>query len=961
MFSYKIETYQKNQWQVLHGWARPFTDGLTLDDSLDSGKIDLKVVRLSKPLRPFTRVRISVYEAEDTEGVPVDVLHYLVESDSVNMVRMGGEKRHNHSISLIELTKLLERDICDTMTITNYLGHSYEYLLFNAEPTIKMDDPSQDVYVYQKRQLYKIPAKVGMEYEIFQISWLCGFKKQNVDYDQEGMSETVEIIDPDGNILFKGLGGPFQKITLSEKGTYVIKHRLAFYNNNIGQPADFQYGYATYKIDVLQDIPRSEPWTITSVVNRLLSAGKTRRLDIEPQKYVFDSAQADRFSKVLAPEFYFTRGTLFEALMTVGGFIHGIPRLVDNNGVLTVKFDLLGEEEEYGGSLPESIYESSEWLGNEYCGAIDSTVENLLNSTDKKQGAVTEPSTGGWRAVNSAIGEFRIENDHLEIQTDQPINQVTKLQCQYGGKVYDLTPYVYETSEYSVLSGYIGKVYPNSKGYALEYTSGSKGIKGLSFTLEGTKGDTFATQYAIVNILKALGASIDSASNLPNTLLFRIQYIPIVSSRVVQCKPYLTHPTGNILLYNQGGNTVESEYYGAHMKGAIARIGNQTTVKTYIFKKWVDMPMPGQKIGDEYIALVEREFERPFIKATVTTVPNFNKLAEYMGINNNYRLYDVSEKQSVDRYINYGESCVLSHSVLFSNIGLNNPTLFQSMAIDAIRNEIDSSIPNSFGIVSSFLFAPKGGMNLTEGINLPEITLATGSLAIGNSLVFYANFLDNFGAGYQSSYVGNASKRGQRLVPYSDNVGNISTAGFAFFGDYNVDPFNYPATGDTVGYSNMYLYADSGTIGILKDSREALHIVIQEHFQADDINIVVGKALTKYCPLVTVVNEQDKGKLYFLDKPINALSDTVDLTGISPSSGIVSTTTTSNDRVFKLNIPANDSGKTVKSWAIVNPTTGEIYVGENYHNGLPNGATPNPVYFNFLNNYQLEQLVDTII
>ena len=31
---------------------------------------------------------------------------------------------YDHRIEFIEPTKLLEREICDTMTVTNYLGHS---------------------------------------------------------------------------------------------------------------------------------------------------------------------------------------------------------------------------------------------------------------------------------------------------------------------------------------------------------------------------------------------------------------------------------------------------------------------------------------------------------------------------------------------------------------------------------------------------------------------------------------------------------------------------------------------------------------------------------------------------------------------------------------------------------------------------------------------------------------------
>lgn len=78
MFSYKIEANENNQWTEIHGWVRPFTDGQTLGDSLDSGKINLSFVTRSKPYAPFTRIRISVYEGEDTSSTPVEIIERVV-------------------------------------------------------------------------------------------------------------------------------------------------------------------------------------------------------------------------------------------------------------------------------------------------------------------------------------------------------------------------------------------------------------------------------------------------------------------------------------------------------------------------------------------------------------------------------------------------------------------------------------------------------------------------------------------------------------------------------------------------------------------------------------------------------------------------------------------------------------------------------------------------------------------
>ena len=62
MFSYQIQLYENKQWQNLTSWARPFTDGTALDDSLDAGCINLSLSTRSEPIKPFTPIRIIISE-----------------------------------------------------------------------------------------------------------------------------------------------------------------------------------------------------------------------------------------------------------------------------------------------------------------------------------------------------------------------------------------------------------------------------------------------------------------------------------------------------------------------------------------------------------------------------------------------------------------------------------------------------------------------------------------------------------------------------------------------------------------------------------------------------------------------------------------------------------------------------------------------------------------------------------
>lgn len=981
MFSYKIEANENNQWTEVHGWVRPFTDGQTLDESLDSGKVTLSFVTRSKPYAPFTRIRISVYEGEDTSGTPVDILQYVVDTDDVQCRRLAPstKKLFDHSIALVELTKLLEREVCDTMTVTNYLGHEFveeggdtegqregggSAALTGTPPTFpQWSSVGKTIEIPAASEYLTLPSITGTE-----TSWISTPKT------------TVTTITGESQTFTSATSYTFDEsgaITIVADCEWFLKRGQYEYN----MPLSITWQIIVYNFSNRQD---STPWTITDVVNRLLTAGVTRRVGIDTQKYVFDSEQAAKYANVLAPEFAFTRGTLFEALLTVGGFIHAIPRLVDENrsdGALTVKFDLLGQDDVYSGTLPTTIYECSSWSGNEYCGALDSTVENLLNTTDRTQGAVTEPSADTFRAVNTTEGGFRISaNDGLVIPTDKLIYQVTKLEFYLNlndgnPRTVDITPYVYESAEYQTLSGYTGQTYPYSKGWALEYTQGQKNIRGLTFVLNDTSTGTIEKQYAIVNILAAAtGLDASNFTNLTD-LLFRVTYIPYVTSRIVQRKPYLTHPIDNVLLYNQGGNSVENEYYGERLKGTITRIGNITSRNTYIFTSYANIPKAGQKIGNRYVALVDREFDKMRIKATVTTVANFNKLAEYLGLNSNYRLYDVSEKQAFDRAVNYGESCVISETLINNTA---RTALITNDGINAIQKELNENFPGTYEKVTAMRMIAKGGRVIGEGAEIsPAVGMAAGSFASGNSLVFFVNMLDNYGAGYQSNKVTDTSIRAQRLMPYSDELGNISTVDVDFVNelvqtDSSPTPqsaFDYPAYDADGNIGVIYFstraineYDTGGALGVSKDSREALSIVIQQHFQSDNQNIVIGKALTKYCPLVSTLSDENRGKLYFLNRQLNPLEAVIDLTGLTASAGSYTTSDEDDsgaditiDRAFRLVLSANDSGQTAKAWAIINPSTGELYLGQNYPDGIAPGATPASLYFNFLNNAELKQ------
>ena len=884
---------------------------------------------------------------------------------------------YSHTIQLIEPTKLLERNICDTMTVTNYLGHDYPVGGQIAQPTVTI---ANENWLYSVAHFYHIPAETGTEYTIFNPMSMFNYDDGSTQWSPVPADGNVKVTDPDNIVVYNGVpdftsGTP---VLLSKEGTYTIEGDLHFYAIAAGQRVDHT-GSARWEVSTIAMIAKSTPWTITDVVNRILSAGETRRVslaeggtDIDKQKYLFDEEQANDYKNTPAPEFFFTRGTLRGALDTVGAFIHGIPRL--QGDYQTIKYLELGKENPFTGKLPAPIYVDEQIAGDEYANVLDSPAQNLLNTTDRASGAVVEPSADGWRALNSTGGEWLIAANTMTIITDTPIYQVEKLELKLGasGSALDVTAYLYEAAEYDVLSSYTGEAYPYSKGWALRYAQGGQEITGLNFVLDSALGGA-DQNYAIVNILQALGVNVNNGADFANNLFYRVTYIPIAELRVTQKKPYLTHNGAGSLICNQGGNTIESEYYGQKLKGVIARIGNKVNRRTYIIRRLKNLPQIGQTFYPdgvpERITNVDREFNTAYIKATVTSVPNFNRIAEYTGVNSNYRLYDISEKQSVDRFVHYEETCVISNSAIAETgnpMITANGILIYAIQFISRSNEVDNDYK-----VTAIEMQSKAGRTIEDAasdVDNDTIAKSSASFGFGNSLVFYSNMADNYGAGKQStSYdLNGQTRRASRQVQYGDGLGNISTIDVSLAPNIAFNSggaFSYPEGNSG---ANPYFSTGDYPFFISKDSREAMHFTYQLHHQADNFDIVIGNGLCKYNPLVTAkLKPMRFGYMtYTIDKIDPKISTWEDYTS---AVGFPSVTASGNticihasDIPNKSDEVSSSGAKTYYSWMIYTPAQGDdplkVVIAQNYPDGIPVGSAPKDIYFNFVDNAVLETL-----
>lgn len=975
MFTYSVYYQQKGSlaWTQLNGQvARPFSLTDTLDETLESGRIKITGLSTKPDIRPFTMIQIDTYQQSSGE-------HYTryYRAGSVKTVKRRYQENaylYDTQIDLIELTKELERVECDTMTCTNYLGKNYLTNNGNVIPVVERTGDG-DVYgdPYESGNNYLRGYATNEGFTVYGTQHILTCDQPTVFYEYA----TVEVKNLSNETLYTKtvndsglvpLNVPEMEdgnITLPLDGVYkIIYTGKCYYGGSI-------WNYTvTYNISAISNIAPKTDWTITSVVNRLLTAGKTRRNGIESRKYYFPTYYANKYSAVKAPEFYFSRQTLKEALLTVGGAIHAIPRLtmeyndLSPNRASDIIFTPLGGNEVKTITEP-LMYEEREWNEADYCGAFDSTVENMVNTIDRVQGAVIEPSATAFKTVRCAPSETRINADTMSILTDFPINQITGLWIsaiidgtQYTG---DISAYVFEKAEYDALSSYTGAAFPYSKAYALCYQQGSNQITGLNFHITGTSQIASAFQeFAIYNIIEQVfQIDLTNADMDYISLGFRVQYIPIVTARVKQLRPTTEIKPHNELIYNQGGNSVESSFYGEKLRGAAARLGNETVTRTYAFSNYSDIPEVGNLVDVDgvkmYVAVINMLFDTNYIRVTMVMTPNYNKLSEYVGINSNYRLYDVSEKQSVERLMNYGETCVIGTAEVDGLANMH--PLINDWGIKHIKHTFTQTTESNLKRPRCAELSALNADGAVGSTPISHVTLPLSSGGLGNSLYFNFKYLDNYGAGYQAlSVPGGISidrknNRILRNVPYGDVYGEVRTlavklnsiAGLGLAEEqtaYNGGANTLPEAGYIISTGNSTFNTGDvdlttmtypNTFEVQKDSREQLNITLQQHFQTTTPDIVVGKALTQDNLLITDRNTAKAGVLYLLPEPLNILRQKLDLTdALNTGISVADLITTGTNKVVISSFTAPvEAATTYKAWAIVNPTDNTFYIGKN--------------------------------
>lgn len=614
----------------------PLSDQLALDKSLDQGFLKLSYTEKADNYKPFSKVDITITDDFGNERG----LHYFVASD--NKTEVIAPKKFNHELLLIEQTKWLERFLVGNRTSTNPLAH--DYLANKRDVEIrKYNDYSE---VYRTASFVKTPVKVE-EGELIlptpeQWKTASGGLERGLTVDiYKNGTKIKTVTEQNGKV----------SVSKNEQATYLFSYQTT---GNY---------FEEFTINLIHELPPKPNKTITSVVNRILQVAETLR-ESETPRFVFDATQAELYKDTEAPEMAFS-GTLWEVLEQIGDYLHSVPKLNGN----IVYFEEFGRQDKVQADLKDYVSNIERFDIEQFGNAIDSTIQNIVNTDNETSGSVVEPFGVGYITPRTDSGQAVITQDNCFIPTKEPIEKIVKLEVGYLDQkdyktkvVGDITPYVYESAEYATLSSY-SSAFPLSKKYAVKYTIGQKNITALNFKLPNAISDSFE-EYSIVAILeKVTGKNIASLFRLEDirNLQFRITYVPMTEARLKQYKSRVQdNKFDSTLAYNQSATKISSVAYGEAMKGAIAKLGNPEITKVFLFTDLSLIPKVGQLYDEEYyVSIVKCEYYKDFVRCEVGLSKNFNRISEFVGIKNEVRFYEISERNFTKCYINYNDFCIV--------------------------------------------------------------------------------------------------------------------------------------------------------------------------------------------------------------------------------------------------------------------------------------------------------------
>ena len=945
----------------------PFMVQRALDETLDFAVVELPLTKHKDPFPPFTPVEI---------GRGENAMSFIVAIDEVE--EKLGANRYKHTVTVMEYTKETERILCGAKAFTNPLVKDYTdgatrpYYLFlpkigdfnwfeypipdnGFSPELMKAGSFTSPIVRGNMTFYPFSSFVDFDKHssIFpgtkltkgDVKIYYNKKETALTYVESSASKGVVRFTPKDEstlILEKNDIGISESFTIdnTKEGVYTIIALLKMAN---GTP---KYGVLFDILNVAEPVSR-DPYTVEDVVEILLDTSETLRDGLDSPRYRLrykSDRQGEIFGKA-APEFRFSNGrSLWECLREVGQYVHAIPRAVHDltDGLDYIEFDELGGLERADLSKGTRYGGASTITVGDYTAGLEALAANLVNLDDEADGSMTEPFGGGYMSLRAATEEVRITEGTGIIKTAHPVEKLIKVEVgsfTVGGKTYaggDITPYVFEKSEYDILSGFSG-AYPTSKTYAIYYKQGAPNIEGLWYKAQDAVVSFLNAfeDYSIANVIAAATsapAGILRGLDYKN-LMFRVTYIPSVTARVRNYKPTYSGEFPSVLAYNQSANKLSARSFGENLRGQLAMMASSSDSMMYMFKRLEDIPAAGTLYDDDnYISSITARVYHDYVLANIALSKGYNQLGARVEINNAIRQFEIPSSE--DRYTVLEEFCEIGTKTADDA----NTAMTAALRTEVLRAFASQAKGMDVSLAEVTTYDEDGKAITSKPVALPVI-----SLALGTSLYFGWRFEDNFAAGSKSS-PGASRYRVQDYVPYGDHFyAQAHSVGFKLITGASTTPYGALETAhdlpELTGIAGGTVMVDTGSYPILwhKDSADAGCFSYQLHYITND-DLIIGDGIAYHCAAVRSTARTTAAQIYFYSTRINQLTGTTE------------------DRVFlkrypvKLDITNNrltydgEPPDGFKSWAIIK--NGRFMLGKN------STEEPKEIYFNYKRRYK---------
>ena len=916
MNKFEIYIKQDGKYQPIQATpVFPFSWGELLDERLDEAYITV-YDSPEKTYKRLTDVKVTITNRPREKDE-----YFIIASDNSYELPVGSGK-YKHDIYLIERTKLLEGIYCSSITFTNQLGNIYTDTKYSPIATDSdetgfntLNEVVGGIFAtsvvkapYARGEQYTAPTAKDVGEALSQAIADFNPSFSNVHPVASALNQatnqlvytgvTVDADDDTASALWDNTA------TITPYADIKLEYTIAIEFTSVSMDTFTLFCKFYFLIATVKNRLPLKRWTITDCITRAcelaepLFAGETPKYRLDGVEYDGNGkvikpytvgSLAERYDKVFAPEFTATEDTLREQLKLILSYVHAEPWLDENDVIKVTEYG--GTKNSAAASLPY-VYNAVSSHINEYCTEVRSHAQNLVSSLGYARGVITDPGNGLYRSVRSDTAYVRINEGNAVAVTNAPIYPIEKVYCGIATQdgsgwrlaPVEITPYVFEETEYSAnLSSYAGG-YPYSKQYAIYYTQGEPNLKGLFYKAPDAISTANFSCFAISNILASVtGLNAEDIDNMLTdavggaaSLVFSITYKPISSHFVSHGKQlYVKGETPYMQLYNQSENLVESQYYGENLRGVAARLGNIEKERTFILKNINDVPRVGELLDGYAISAVSCELYPFDIKCTVGLTKDFNRISEYVGINSQKRMYEVSEIAAKDRAILIKETLVIGTKPSESYVG--EDYIFGDLA--PFFNALDSRSANDGYKVSLATFQgfTPSGDSVTSEVRLPVI-----ARALGNIVTFNFSMKDNYSAGNKTEFIESSDKdiqgRWEQDVRYSDYYGRAWFADVYFYGG-NIgenrtekwvakNAYSTPARVSPLPKANER--AKFYNHLLRKDNRERISYNVELDIKTSREDIIVGTALADLCGWV---NDTDVNPvIYYFDAAAHNVS-----------------------------------------------------------------------------------------